>query len=143
NGETRYTVFDGRIELKRAIRGKFKRENGLDYEPSQITVSNGGKQVLYNALVATLSQGDEVVIPAPFWVSYPEMVLLADGTPVPVPCPQNNGFRLRPEDLEAAITPRTKWLILNSPSNPSGAAYTREDLRTLADVLLRHDHVWV
>src|SRR5580692_880356 len=142
-GETRYTVFDGRIELKRAICGKFKRENGLDYEPSQITVSNGGKQVLYNALVATLSPGDEVVIPAPYWVSYPEMVLLCDGEPVPVSCPQNNGFKLRPEDLDAAITPKTKWLILNSPSNPSGAAYTEADLRAVADVLLKHPQVWV
>jgi len=142
-GETRYTVFDGRIELKQAICGKFKRENGLAYETSQITVSNGGKQVLYNALVATLSPGDEVVIPAPYWVSYPEMVLLADGNPVPVACPQNNGFKMRPEDLDAAITPRTKWLILNSPSNPSGAAYTEADLRAVADVLLKHPHVWV
>jgi aspartate aminotransferase len=142
-GETRYTVFDGRIELKRAICGKFKRENGLDYETGQITVSSGGKQVLYNALCATLSPGDEVVIPAPYWVSYPEMVLLCDGTPVPVSCPQNNGFKLRPEDLDAAITPKTKWLILNSPSNPSGAAYTEPDLRELADVLMKHDHVWV
>jgi aspartate aminotransferase len=142
-GETRYTVFDGRIELKRAICGKFRRENGLEYEPSQITVSSGGKQVLYNALVATLSPGDEVVIPAPYWVSYPEMVLLCDGEPVPVACSQNNGFKLRPEDLDAAITPKTKWLILNSPSNPSGAAYTEADLRALAEVLLRHEHVWI
>jgi aspartate aminotransferase len=142
-GETRYTVFDGRIELKEAVCGKFKRENGLDYEPAQITVSSGGKQVLYNALVATLSPGDEVVIPAPYWVSYPEMVLLADGTPVPVSCPQNNGFKMRPEDLDAAITPKTKWLILNSPSNPSGAAYTEADLRAVADVLLAHPQVWV
>jgi aspartate aminotransferase len=142
-GETRYTVFDGRIELKQAVCGKFSRENGLDYEPSQITISSGGKQVLYNALVATISPGDEVVIPAPFWVSYPEMVLLCDGVPVPVACPQNNGFRLRPEDLEAAITPRTKWLILNSPSNPTGAAYSEADLRSVAEVLLRHPQVWV
>jgi aspartate aminotransferase len=142
-GETRYTVFDGRIELKRAICGKFKRENGLDYETGQITVSSGGKQVLYNALCATLSPGDEVVIPAPYWVSYPEMVLLCDGAPVPVSCPQNNGFKLRPEDLDAAITPKTKWLILNSPSNPSGAAYTEADLKELAEVLMKHDHVWV
>src|ERR1700726_400623 len=143
NGETRYTVFDGRIELKRAVAAKFKRENGLDYEPTQITVSNGGKQVLYNALVATLSPGDEVVIPAPYWVSYPEMVLLCDGEPVPVSCPQNNGFKLRPEDLDAAITPKTKWLILNSPSNPSGAGYTEADLKALAEVLLKYDHVWI
>jgi aspartate aminotransferase len=142
-GETKYTVFDGRYDLKQAICAKFKRENGLDYEPGQITVSSGGKQVLYNALVATLSPGDEVVIPAPYWVSYPEMVLLADGNPVPVACPQNNGFKMRPEDLDAAITPKTKWLILNSPSNPSGAAYTEADLRAVADVLLAHPHVWV
>src|SRR6201993_1813082 len=142
-GETRYTVFDGSIELKRAVCGKFKRENGLDYETSQITISSGGKQVLYNALVATINPGDEVVIPAPFWVSYPEMVLLCEGAPVSVPCPQNNGFRLRPEDLEAAITPRTKWLILNSPSNPTGAAYSDADLRSVAEVLLRHPQVWV
>jgi len=142
-GDTRYTVFDGRIELKQAIAAKFKRENGLDYETSQISVSSGGKQVLYNAMVATLSPGDEVIIPAPYWVSYPEMVLLADGTPVPVACPQNYGFKMRPEDLEAAITPKTKWLILNSPSNPTGAAYTEADLRAVADVLLKHPHVWV
>ncbi|HZU90326.1 MAG TPA: pyridoxal phosphate-dependent aminotransferase [Stellaceae bacterium] len=142
-GDTKYTVFDGRIELKRAVCAKFARENGLTYEPQQITISSGGKQVLYNAFVATLSPGDEVVIPAPYWVSYPEMVLLADGAPVPVPCPQNNGFKLRPEDLDAAITPKTKWLILNSPSNPSGAAYTEADLRALAEVLLAHEQVWV
>jgi aspartate aminotransferase len=142
-GETRYTVFDGRIELKCAVSLKFKRENGLDYEPSQITIGSGGKQVLFNALVATLNKGDEVVIPAPFWVSYPEMVLLCDGTPVPVPCPHNNGFKMRPEDLDAAITPKTKWLILNSPSNPSGAAYNEADLQGLAEVLRHHEHVWV
>ena len=142
-GETRYTVFDGRIELKRAICRKFERENGLKYDTSQITVSSGGKQVLYNAMVATLSPGDEVVIPAPYWVSYPEMVLLCDGEPVPVACSQNNGFKLRPEDLEAAITPKTKWLILNSPSNPTGAAYTESELKALAEILLRHEHVWV
>jgi aspartate aminotransferase len=143
SGDTKYTVFDGRIELKRAIAQKFKRENGLHYDTSQITVSSGGKQVLYNALVATVNPGDEVVIPAPYWVSYPEMVLLCEGTPVPVACPQNNGFKMRPEDLEAAITPKTKWLILNSPSNPSGAAYGAADLKALAEVLLRHEHVWV
>ncbi len=142
-GETRYTTFDGTIELKRAVSGKFKRENGLDYETSQITIGSGGKQELYNAMVATINPGDEVVIPAPFWVSYPEMVLLCEGTPVPVPCPQNNGFKMRPEDLDAAITPRTKWLILNSPSNPSGAAYTEAELEGVAEVLLRHPHVWV
>ncbi|MBV8118317.1 MAG: pyridoxal phosphate-dependent aminotransferase, partial [Alphaproteobacteria bacterium] len=143
-GETRYTTFDGTIELKRAATAKFKRENGLDYDPaSQITISAGGKQVLYNAMVATINPGDEVVIPAPFWVSYPEMVLLCDGTPVSVPCPQNNGFKLRPEDLDAAITPKTKWLILNSPSNPTGAAYTEAELKAVAEVLLRHPQVWV
>jgi aspartate aminotransferase len=142
-GDTKYTVFDGRMELKEAIAAKFKRENGLDYEPTQVSVSSGGKQVLYNAMVATLSPGDEVIIPAPYWVSYPEMVLLADGNPVPVACPQNYGFKLRPEDLDAAITPKTKWLILNSPSNPTGAAYTEADLRAVADVLLKHPHVWV
>src|ERR1700756_3125546 len=110
---SKYTAVDGIPELKAAVARKFKRENKLDYKPSQIIIGTGGKQVLYNALVATINPGDEVIIPAPFWVSYPEMVLLCDGTPVPVPCPQNNGFRLRPEDLEAAITPRTKWLILN------------------------------
>ncbi len=142
-GDTKYTVFDGRMELKEAVCAKFKRENGLDYEPGQVSISSGGKQVLYNAMVATLSPGDEVVIPAPYWVSYPEMVLLADGNPVPVACPQNYGFKMRPEDLDAAITPKTKWLILNSPSNPSGAAYTEADLRAVADVLLKHPHVWV
>ncbi|HUI34502.1 MAG TPA: pyridoxal phosphate-dependent aminotransferase [Stellaceae bacterium] len=142
-GDTKYTVFDGRMELKQAVCSKFKRENGLDYEPGQVSISSGGKQVLYNAMVATLSPGDEVVIPAPYWVSYPEMVLLADGNPVPVACPQNYGFKMRPEDLDAAITPKTKWLILNSPSNPSGAAYSEADLRAVADVLLKHPQVWV
>jgi aspartate aminotransferase len=142
-GDTRYTVFDGTIELKRAVCAKFERENGLVYEPQQVTIGSGGKHVLYNALAATLNPGDEVVIPAPFWVSYPDMALLCDGTPVPVSCPQNNGFKLRPEDLEAAITPRTKWLILNSPSNPTGAAYSAADLKALAEVLLRHEQVWI
>src|SRR5580658_8555602 len=142
-GDTKYTVFDGRMELKEAIAKKFKRENGLDYEPSQVSVSAGGKQVLYNAMVATLDPGDEVIIPAPYWVSYPEMVLLAGGTPVAVTATAASGFRLKPEQLEAAITPRTKWLIFNSPSNPTGAAYTRAELTALTDVLLRHPHVWV
>ena len=137
-GETKYTAVDGTPELKKAICAKFKRENGLDYTPNQITVGTGGKQVLYNALIATLDAGDEVIIPAPYWVSYPDIVLLAEATPVAVPCPQNNGFKLRPEDLDAAITPKTKWLILNSPSNPTGAAYTAAELKALADVLLRH-----
>src|SRR4051795_12260581 len=142
-GETRYTVFDGRIELKQAICGKFKRENGLDYEPSQITVSNGGKQVLYNALVATLNPGDEVIIPAPYWVSYPEMVLLAGGEPVAVPTRMEDGFKMRPEALARAITPKTKWIIFNSPSNPTGAAYTQAELKAVTDVLVRHPQVHV
>ena len=142
-GETKYTAVDGIPELKQAISEKFKRDNGLDYAPNQITVGTGGKQILYNALMATLDDGDEVIIPAPYWVSYPDMVLLAGGEPVFVTCPQNNGFKLRPEDLEAAITPKTKWLILNSPSNPTGAAYTAEDMKALTDVLKRHPHVWV
>jgi len=142
SGQTKYTVVDGTMELKQAICAKFKRENGLDYKPNQVTVGTGGKQVLYNAFMATLSRGDEVVIPAPYWVSYPDMVELAEGTPVVVPCSQNNGFKLRPEDLDAAITPRTKWLILNSPSNPTGAAYTRAELKAITEVLLKHPHVW-
>ncbi|MHA1568221.1 MAG: pyridoxal phosphate-dependent aminotransferase, partial [Alphaproteobacteria bacterium] len=142
-GQTKYTAVAGTPELRAAISAKFKRENGLDYTPEQITVGCGGKQTIYNALMATLEPGDEVVIPAPYWVSYPDMVLLAEGEPVLVPCPQSNGFRMAAEDLEAAITPRTRWLILNSPSNPTGAAYTREDMKALTDVLLRHPHVWV
>ena len=142
-GDTRYTNVDGTPALKAAIAAKFKRENGLDYKPSQIIVGTGGKQVLYNAFMATLDPGDEVVIPAPYWVSYPDMVELAEGKPVIVPCPQSSGFKLKPEDLDRAITPRTKWVILNSPSNPTGAGYTRADMKALTDVLLRHPHVWV
>jgi aspartate aminotransferase len=142
-GQTRYTPVDGTLELKKAVAAKFKRENGLDYATNQIIVSTGGKQVLYNAFMATLNPGDEVIIPAPYWVSYPEMVMLADGTPVTPQCAQNNGFKLRAEELEQAITPKTKWIILNSPSNPTGAAYTERELRALADVLLRHPQVWV
>ena len=142
-GDTKYTNVDGTPELKKAICEKFKRENDLAYTPEQITVGTGGKQVLYNALMATLNPGDEVVIPAPFWVSYPDMVLLAEGEPVIVPCSQNNGFKLRPEDLEAAITPKTKWLILNSPSNPTGAAYTQDEMKAITEVLKKHEHVWV
>ncbi len=142
-GDTKYTAVDGTPKLKEAIVAKFKRENGLTYTTKQITVGTGGKQVLYNAFMATLSPGDEVIIPAPYWVSYPEMVLLAEGTPVIVPCPQESGFKLRAADLEAAITPKTKWVLLNSPSNPSGAAYTRSELKAITDVLLRHPHVWV
>ena len=142
-GQTRYTAVDGTPSLKKAICGKFKRENALDYEPSQITVGTGGKQILFNALLATLNDGDEVIVPAPYWVSYPDMVLLAGGTPVFVECTLEQGFRLTGEALEAAITPRTKWLILNSPSNPSGAAYDRDQMKGLTDVLLRHPDVWV
>lgn len=142
-GETKYTNVGGIPELKKAIAAKFKRENGLTYTPEQIIVGVGGKQVLYNALMASVNPGDEVIIPAPYWVSYPDMVILAEGTPVTVNCPESSGFKLRPEDLEQAITPKTKWLILNSPSNPTGAAYTAEDFKGIAEVLLRHPHVWV
>lgn len=142
-GHTRYTAVDGTPSLKRAISDKFARENGLDYPPAQITVGTGGKQILFNALMATLDEGDEVIVPAPYWVSYPDMVLLAGGRPVVVECPQAQGFRLTPDALEAAITPRTKWLILNSPSNPSGAGYDRAQLSALCEVLLRHPQVWV
>jgi aspartate aminotransferase len=142
-GDTKYTAVDGTPVLKKAICAKFKRENGLDYAPNQITVGTGGKQVLYNAMMATVNAGDEVIVPAPYWVSYPDIVVLCDGKPVAITCPQNNGFKLRAEDLEAAISPKTKWLILNSPSNPTGAAYTAAELRALADVLLRHPQVWV
>jgi aspartate aminotransferase len=143
DGKTKYTDVDGLPELKEAICAKFARENGLTYKPSQINVSPGGKPVIYNAMVATLSPGDEVIIPTPYWVSYPDMVFLAGGEPVFVATTAERNFLLSPHDLEAAITPRTKWLILNSPSNPSGAAYTREALQAIADVLLRHPHVWV
>ena len=142
-GHTRYTAVDGIPELKRAICDKFARENGLDYAPAQVTVGTGGKQILYNALMATLNPGDEVIIPAPYWVSYPDMVLLAGGTPVVVEGAMQNGYRITPEQLEAAITPRTKWLILNSPSNPTGAGYAVEHMRALTQVLMRHPQVWV
>ncbi|KGM33428.1 pyridoxal phosphate-dependent aminotransferase [Inquilinus limosus] len=142
-GKTKYTAVDGTPELKKAIAAKFLRENGLKYETSQVTVGTGGKQVLYNALLATLDPGDEVIIPAPYWVSYPDMVLLCGGTPVPVVCPAERSFKLQPSDLEAAITPKTKWLILNSPSNPTGAAYSFAEMKALTDVLLRHPHVHV
>jgi aspartate aminotransferase len=140
---SKYTNVDGVAELKAAVVAKFKRENGLDYKPSQISVGTGGKQVLYNAFVATLNPGDEVIIPAPYWVSYPDMVLLAGGKPVPVVATAESGFKISPEQLERAITPRTKWLLLNSPSNPTGSAYTRAELKALTDVLVRHPHVWV
>jgi len=143
SGKTKYTDVDGIPELKDAICQKFKRENGLSYERGQVNVSPGGKAVIFNAMVASLNPGDEVVIPAPYWVSYPDMVLLAGGEPRFVATTAETGFKVQAADLEAAITPRTRWLILNSPSNPSGGAYTRAELRAVADVLLRHPHVWV
>jgi aspartate aminotransferase len=142
-GETRYTSPEGIVELRRAICAKFKAENGLDYAPDQVVVSTGGKQVLYNALMATINPGDEVIVPAPYWVSYPDMVLLAGGKPVVVVGEMATGYKITPEALEAAITPRTKWLIFNSPSNPTGAGYSRNELKGLTDVLTRHPHVWV
>jgi len=142
-GKTKYTPPAGTIELREAIAGKFKRENGLDYSVGQITVGCGGKQILYNALLATLDPDDEVIIPTPYWVSYTDMVLLGHGTPVFVETSLESGFKMKPEDLDAAITPKTKWLMLNSPSNPSGAAYTEVELKALAEVLVRHKHVWV
>lgn len=142
-GRTKYTPVDGVPELKRAICAKFERDNGLKYEPSQVSVGTGGKQVLFNALLATLNPGDEVIIPAPYWVSYPDIVLLGGGKPVFVETTLGEGFKLQPAVLEAAITPKTKWLVFNSPSNPSGAAYSLAELKALTDVLMRHPHVWV
>jgi aspartate aminotransferase len=143
DGKTKYTAVDGIPELKAAIGRKFKRENGLDYKPSQVSVGTGGKQVLYNALMATINPGDEVICVAPYWVSYPEMVALAGGEPVTVVTTMDNGFKLKPDALERAITPKTKWIIFNSPSNPTGAAYTRAELQAVTDVLKRHPQVWV
>ena len=142
-GKTKYTAVDGIPELKAAICRKFERENGLKYTPAQITVGTGGKQILYNALMATCNPGDEVIIPAPYWVSYPDMVLLAGGTPVTIECGIETDFKLTAEKLEAAITPKTKWFIFNSPSNPTGAGYTAAELKALTDVLMRHPQVWV
>ncbi|MEM9470223.1 MAG: pyridoxal phosphate-dependent aminotransferase [Pseudomonadota bacterium] len=143
NGETKYTNVDGTPELKDAIIAKFKRDNDLEYTRDEISVGTGGKQVLYNALMATVNPGDEVVIPAPYWVSYPDMVLLAEGEPVIVDCPSEAQFKMTGEQLEAAITPQTKWVILNSPSNPTGAGYTKEDMKQLTDVLMKHPHVYI
>jgi aspartate aminotransferase len=143
NGETKYTPPNGTPALRKAIVAKFKRENGLDYKPEQVTVGVGGKQVIFNAFLATVQEGDEVIVPAPYWVSYPDIALLFGGKPVFITCGENARFKLSPEALAAAITPKTKWLVLNSPSNPTGAAYTRDELRALADVLLKHPHVWV
>ena len=142
-GKTKYTAVDGIPELKKAICAKFERENGLTYQPNQVSIGTGGKQILYNALMVTLNPGDEVIIPAPYWVSYPDMVLLAGGTPVTVAAGIETNFKLTPEALEAAITPKTKWFIFNSPSNPTGAGYTRDELKGLTDVLMRHPHVWI
>jgi aspartate aminotransferase len=143
SGDTKYPPQDGTPALKAAVQRKFRRDNKLDYALDEIMVSNGGKQVIMNALLATCDPGDEVLIPAPYWISYAEMAKLATAKPVFVNCPQNNGFKLRPEDLEAAITPKTKWLILNFPNNPTGAACSREEMKALGEVLLRHPHVWV
>jgi aspartate aminotransferase len=143
NGDTKYTAVDGTVALKKAIINKLKRDNNLEYKPNEIVVSTGAKQVIYNALMATLNAGDEVIIPAPFWVSYPDMVLLGCGVPVIVDGKASNNFKILPEDLEKAITPKTKWIILNSPSNPTGGCYTAEDLRGLADVLLKYPQVHI
>ena len=142
-GDTKYTDVSGTPALRKAVAERFRLDSGLDYKPEEIIVSTGGKQVIYNAMVATMNAGDEAIIPTPAWVSYPDIVSLADGTPVFVPCSQNNGFKLRAEDLEAAITPKTKWVFLNNPCNPTGAAYNAEELRPICDVLLKHPDVWV
>ena len=142
-GETKYTPVPGILALRQAICDKFKRENGIDYTPNQVTVGCGGKQVIYNAFMASLDVGDEVIIPTPYWVSYPDMVALAEGTPVLIEGAEDNGFKITAEQLEAAITPKTKWVMLNSPSNPTGAAYSRDELRALTDVLFRYKHVWI
>src|SRR5918997_4977124 len=142
-GDTKYPPQDGTRALKEAVQRKFKRDNNLDYALDEIMVTNGGKQSIFNALMATVDPGDEVVIPAPFWISYADMTKVAGGVPVSFTCPQNNGFKLRPEDLDAAITPKTKWVLLNFPNNPTGAACSRAEMQALAEVLLRHPHVWV
>ncbi|MFP6711526.1 MAG: pyridoxal phosphate-dependent aminotransferase [Rhodospirillales bacterium] len=142
-GKTKYTLVPGTMELREAVCAKFERENGLKYTPAQIQVATGGKQSIYNAIMATVEEGDEVIIPAPYWVSYPDIVLLAEGTPVIIDGGQENGFKITADQLEAAITPKTKWLILNSPSNPTGTAYTKAELKALTDVVLRHEQVWI
>jgi len=142
-GDTKYTDVAGTLALRKAVAEKFRVDSGLDYKPEEIIVSTGGKQVIFNAMVATMNAGDEAIIPTPCWVSYPDIVALADGTPVFVPCSQNNGFKMRAEDLEAAITPKTKWVFINNPCNPTGAAYSAEELKSITDVLLRHPNVWV
>jgi len=142
-GKTKYTDVGGTPELRQAVAEKFRRDNGLEYQASEIIVGAGGKQVIFNALMCTVESGDEVIVPTPYWVSYPDIALLADGRPVFVPCPPEKGFKLQPEDLERAITPRTRWLVMNAPNNPSGAAYTRDEMKALTDVLLRHPQVLV
>ena len=142
-GDTKYPPQGGTAAMKAAVQRKFKRDNGLDYALDEILITNGGKQAIFNALMATVDPGDEVVIPAPYWISYGDMAKVAGGVPVTISCPQNNGFKLRPEDLEAAITPKTKWVMLNFPNNPTGAACSRAEMKALADVLMRHPHVWV
>ena len=143
NGDTKYTDVAGTPALRAAVAAKFKRDSGIDYKPEEIIIATGGKQVIFNALLATINPGDEAIIPTPCWVSYPDIVSLAEGTPVFVPCGQNAGFKMTGEQLEAAITPKTKWLIINNPSNPTGAAYNAEELKKLTDVLLRHPDVWI
>jgi aspartate aminotransferase len=143
DGQTKYTDVAGTPALRKAVAAKFKRDSGIDYKPEEIIISTGGKQVIFNAMLATVNPGDEVIIPSPCWVSYPDIVTLAEGKPVIVPCGQNNGFKLRAEDLEAAITPKTRWVMINNPCNPTGAAYSAEELRGICDVLLRHPDVWV
>ncbi|MCA3280904.1 MAG: pyridoxal phosphate-dependent aminotransferase [Roseomonas sp.] len=142
-GDTKYPPQDGTKRLKEAVQRKFKRDNNLDYALDEIMVTNGGKQSIFNAFMATVDPGDEVLIPAPFWVSYAEMAKVAGGVPVTINCPQNNGFKLRPEDLDAAITPRTKWVMINFPNNPTGAACSRDEMKAIAAVLLKHPHVWI
>jgi aspartate aminotransferase len=142
-GETKYTDVAGTMALRKAVAEKFRRDNGVEYKPEEILVATGGKQVIFDALVATINPGDEAIIPAPCWVSYPDIVALAEGVPVIVPCGPNQGFRITPEQLEAAITPRTKWFILNNPCNPTGAGYSAAELKGLAEVLMRHPDVWI
>ncbi|NCX65466.1 MAG: pyridoxal phosphate-dependent aminotransferase, partial [Proteobacteria bacterium] len=143
DGDTKYTAVDGTPALKKAIVDKFKRENNLDYDLDQITVGAGGKHVIYNAMMATLNEGDEVIVPAPYWVSYPDMVLLAGGTPIILECDEKQGFKLSASELDKAITPKTKWIILNSPSNPTGACYSESDIKELSKVLIKHPHVYI
>jgi len=142
-GETKYPPQDGTKRLKEAVQRKFKRDNNLDYALDEIMVTNGGKQSIFNAFMATIDPGDEVLIPAPFWISYAEMAKVAGGVPVTINCPQNNGFKLRPEDLDAAITPKTKWVMINFPNNPTGAACSRDEMKAIAAVLMKHPHVWI